>query len=98
MDLNKANFLTGEFDRTMVEHAGSDAQSSARLIADALTTGDLAIVNRELTNFMNATAAQSSYEHELAYSIALDGSGKPEFTAHGVPVAVVRTERRDDFE
>jgi hypothetical protein len=98
MILKKVEFLTGEFNRALVEYPGSDVQTRALTVSPALLSGDLNKINAAIKAFLDSTAAQSSYDRNSAYGIALDGRGDPGFVAEQIPPTVLRVERRADFE
>jgi hypothetical protein len=97
MNTERLRFLQGEFERAISQYPTSSAQQQAEPVYDALQTGDLERVTSAITSFINSTEATSSYDHELAYSLALDGRGDPAFSAEHVPESVLKPERRENF-
>ena len=97
MNVDRARFLESEFNRAMVQYPVSHAQTQAAAVAEAIERGEIGEVNRAIAAFMSSTEEGSSYDHELAYALALDGRLDPTFTAQDVPETVLPTTRRDEF-
>jgi hypothetical protein len=97
VDNQKASFLIGEFQRARSEYARTNAQTIADAVSAELT-GDLNRVNEAIASFMNSTAEAESYDQELGYRLALDGSGDPDFSAIHIPETLVTQDQRAELE
>jgi hypothetical protein len=87
MDVVKTRFLLSELDRALDREDTID-----RPMTEALASGDLARINDAFEFFMNRTSDTSSYDHELAYGLALDGRGDPAFNASDVSETALAAE------
>lgn len=93
MDVAKTQFLQGELDRAFDQQDTIDPA-----LVEALASGDLVRVNHAIEVFLNRSSDTSSYDHELAYGLALDGRGDPTFSAGDVSESALSPSLRVEFE